>query len=53
MFRNAVQQENLGVTPDAAILEMVYSQPFVNKYGDTSQLSNAAFVNFPTRTSCR
>ena len=46
MFRNAVQLQNLGVSQDAAVLQIIYSRAFVNQYGDTSDLSNAAFVNF-------
>ncbi|MBM4071786.1 MAG: DUF4214 domain-containing protein [Planctomycetes bacterium] len=46
MFRNAVQLQNLGVSQDATALQIIYSQKFVNQFGDTSDLSNAGFVNF-------
>lgn len=46
MFRNAVQLQNLGVSQDATVLQIIYSQKFVNQFGDTSDLSNGSFVNF-------
>jgi len=46
LLRNAVQVQNLGISQDAAVLEILYSQPFVNAYGDTSQLTNTQFVTF-------
>jgi hypothetical protein len=46
MFRNAAQLQNLGVSQDATVLQILYSRAFVDKFGDTSDLSNTAFVNF-------
>jgi pimeloyl-ACP methyl ester carboxylesterase len=46
LLRNSVQLENLGITPDAAELNILYSQKFVSAYGDTSLLSNSQFVTF-------
>ena len=34
------------MSQDATVLQIIYSRAFVNQYGDTSDLSNAAFVNF-------
>jgi len=46
LLRNSVQLENLGVSLDAAELNILYSQKFVSKFGDTSLLSNAQYVTF-------
>ncbi len=46
MFRNAVQLQKLGVSQDATVLQIMYSQDFVNRFGNTSDLSNGDFVNF-------
>ncbi len=45
-FRNSVQLQNLGVSQDATVLQILYSQQFVSKYGDLSTLSNASYVTF-------
>src|SRR5262249_40871023 len=34
------------ITADAAVLSALYSQTFVDRFGDTSKLSNTAFVTF-------
>lgn len=46
LLRNSIQLEHSGITPDAATLNILYSQQFVNQFGDTSQLSNTQFVTF-------
>ena len=45
-FRNSVQLQNLGISEDATVLQILYSQQFVSKYGDLSKLSNASYVTF-------
>ena len=45
-FRESVQLQNLGTAQDATVLQMLYSQPFLTKYGDISKLSNSAYINF-------
>jgi Domain of unknown function (DUF4214) len=45
-FRNSVQLQNLGVSEDATVLQILYSQQFVSKFGDLSKLSNASYVTF-------
>ena len=46
LLRNGVQLQNLGVSQDATVLDILYSPKFVSQFGDTSQLSNSAFVTF-------
>ena len=45
-FRNSVQLQNLSVAQDATVLQILYSQQFVAKYGDLSKLSDARYVRF-------
>jgi hypothetical protein len=44
--RGSVQQQNLGIRQDATIQGIMTSQKFVAANGDTSQLSNPAYVQF-------
>ena len=46
LLRNNLQLERQGVTPDALAVNILYSQPFVAAFGDTSLLSNQQFVTF-------
>jgi hypothetical protein len=46
LLRYNVRLTRTGVTPDAAALNILYSQQFVNEFGDTSQLNNTQFVTF-------
>jgi pimeloyl-ACP methyl ester carboxylesterase len=46
LLRNNIQLERQGVTPDALALNILYSEPFVAAFGDTSQLGNPQFVTF-------
>lgn len=46
LLRPNIQYERLGITPDAMVLNMLYSPTFVAAFGDTSQLANQPFVSF-------
>jgi hypothetical protein len=46
LVRHAVQLQNLGVSQDAAVLGVLYSQEFVERFGDTSLLFNRDYVAF-------
>jgi hypothetical protein len=46
LLRNSVQLENMGVTQDAAVLNILYSRKFVDQFGDLSKLTSPAFVTF-------
>jgi hypothetical protein len=46
LLRHNAQLIQEGITPDAAVLSALYSQTFVSQFGDTSKLSNTAFVTF-------
>jgi hypothetical protein len=46
LLRHAVQLLHQGITPDAVVQDALYSQTFVNQFGDTSQLSDSQFVTF-------
>ncbi len=50
LMRNAVQLQGLGVAQDATMLQVIYSRPFVAKYGDTSLLADPDYVRFLYRT---
>src|SRR5262249_33671173 len=41
LLRYNVRLTRLGITPDAAALNILYSQQFVDQFGDTSQLTNS------------
>jgi len=45
-FRKSVQLQNLGVAQDATVLQILYSLPFMAKYGNTSDMSNSDYVTF-------
>ncbi|MFO0841684.1 MAG: DUF4214 domain-containing protein [Gemmataceae bacterium] len=44
LLRANVQLLRVGITPDAAVLNVLYSQKFVAALGDTSLLNNEAFT---------
>jgi hypothetical protein len=46
LLRYDIRLTRLGITPDAAALNILYSQQFVDKFGDTSKLNNTQFVTF-------
>jgi hypothetical protein len=46
LLRHAVQLLHQGITPDAVAQDLLYSQTFVNQFGDTSQQTDAQFVTF-------
>lgn len=46
LLRNNIQLAHSGITTDASVLNVLYSQPFLAKYGDTSTLTNDQFVRF-------
>jgi hypothetical protein len=46
LLRHNAQLIQEGITPDAAVLSALYSQTFVSHFGNTSRLSNTAFVTF-------
>jgi len=45
-LRNSVELQNLGISQDATILDILYSQEFVAEFGDTSLLSDSDYVKF-------
>ena len=45
-LRHSVELQNLGISADATVLDVLYSDPFVSRYGDVSQLGNADYVTF-------
>ena len=52
MFRRAVEIQNLGITQDAAVLDLFNSSAFVDSYGDVSEagMSNSEYVSFLFQT---
>ena len=46
LLRNNIQIARASVTADANVLNILYSQPFLAEFGDTSLLSNTQFVTF-------
>jgi hypothetical protein len=46
LFRANLQLVRVGLTQDAAVLNILYSQAFVGRFGNTGALSNAAYVRF-------
>jgi hypothetical protein len=46
LYRHAGQLQNLQVSQDAVVLDILYSQTFVDRFGDTSAKTDGQFVNF-------